>query len=135
MIVLCAPGTVGPDDVSIVLKGWCNAKTRPQSVKIRIAGRYLPTILSDASDIEERYAQLKAVRYECHVDFSQLFKNNKAAYPQQLYSLVVTVETEFEWRPFEYIVRQEWIERVFEGPKLSQAAHSGAPHGSGCHQR
>jgi SAM-dependent methyltransferase len=33
----------------------------------------------------------------------------------QLFSVVVSVETEFEQRAFEYIVCQEWIDRVFDG--------------------
>ncbi|MCX6629395.1 MAG: class I SAM-dependent methyltransferase [Candidatus Solibacter sp.] len=113
MIALDAPETLSPDDVSITLKGWCNAEKRPKSVEIRIAGCTLPTAVKDAQYIDACYPELKAVRYECPVDFSELYRNGEARYSRHLFAVVVIVETEFEQRAFEYIVSQEWVDRVF----------------------
>jgi SAM-dependent methyltransferase len=118
MVGIDTPVLLGAEETRITMRGWCNDRVRPEFVVIRIAGTALTASIKPAPHVDEQYPELKAVAYECDIDFAEIYRKPEARFSKDLFAVVVVIDCGSQQRGFEYAVSQEWVNHVFAGREV-----------------
>lgn len=121
MIAIDSPKTLRPEDTRVRVTGWCNDEHRPERVRVGVDGWIQEAKTKPAPNIDQVYPQLRAVAYECELDFAEIYRSGKARYSNEIFSVVVMIDCGAEQRAFEYTVPQEWVASVFAGRPAPRA--------------